>query len=413
MKKVFTYSLVLQLAVICIFSYAQEKTFVLKLKNNASIDRIDAYVQIDFANLVKKHKGLTQDGFILKDGGKEIPFQILPAEGKKKELCFVIDIKSRETKKITCIYGGNTAPGKFKNRTYAELAVKKNGRPDGKKVRGAEYENIQFSRVPSWHTDHDGLYKYEGPGWESERVGYRFYLDWRNATDIFGKKVAELVLKNVGIKDTIADNNESFHTMQPWGMDIFKVGNSLGVGSFGMWMNDKVNMVSKTDSITCAITANGPVLSRIKTNYYGWLVGDRKYDAESELTIAAGSRLTKNSIKISAYAGNIVTGLAKYAGTNFIKGEAATGWSYIALYGRQSLADDNLGIALFYKVKDLIGSGDDALSYYVMLKPAGGNAEYYFGAAWEKEAGGIKSESEFKKYLEHIISELNNPVSVE
>lgn len=394
-------------------NHAQENSFQLKVKNPSSVGRTDAYIKLDAAQLTKKHPGFNQAAFLLKEGDKIIPYQIEGNGKKGKSISFVADYKPKESKKIKVIYGPGIKTENYRNRTYAELAMMKNGKFDGKRVHGTKYENVTKIKVPAEHIDHDGLYKYEGPGWESEKVGYRFYLDWRNATDIFGKKVKELVLQNVGVKDTIADNNESFHTMQDWGMDIFKVGNSLGIGAFGMWCDGKVNMVSKTDSVTCKITKNGPVRSEIKTNYYGWSVKDKKYDVESKLSITAGSRLTKNLIKVTGNAENIVTGLAKYAGTTFMKGNAKKGWNYIALWGHQSLADDNLGIALFYKTKNLAELTEDKLSYIVKLKPNKGEVEYYFGAAWEKEFEGIKTEKEFRSYLENVINELNNPLVLE
>ncbi len=128
-----------------------------------------------------------------------------------------------------------------------------------KKFTDEPFQNFTKVVVPQIHTDHDALFKYEGPGWESEKVGYRFYLDWRNATDIFGKKTDELVLHKVGINDIVA-KDDSYHEMQEWGMDIFKVGNTLGIGSIGMMKNDSIDMVSKTDEIICEIKHNGPIL---------------------------------------------------------------------------------------------------------------------------------------------------------
>ena len=90
-----------------------------------------------------------------------------------------------------------------------------------KRFRGNKFVNVTQLRVPAIHTDHDALFKYEGPGWESEKVGYRFYLDWRNATDIFGKKNNKLILDQVGTHDTVA-KDDSYHSMQDWGMDILK-----------------------------------------------------------------------------------------------------------------------------------------------------------------------------------------------
>ena len=351
--------------------------------------------------------------FTLMDGDTEIPHQII-YDSNYKYIAFVIDLNPNETKVLQLSPDSKEKEKQFKNRTYAELAMKPGNIHIDGKFRGNRFENITKIKVPEIHTDHDALFKYEGPGWESEKVGYRFYLDWRNATDIFGKKTNELVLHKVGVTDTV-EKDDSYHQMQEWGMDIFKVGKSLGIGSIGMWDDGKVNMVSKTDSIYCEITENGPIRSQVKTNYFGWLIGDNKYNLESRLSIFAGSRLTKTELTIEGSPENLVTGLAKFEGTNFIKSNSENGWAYIALYGNQTLVNENdkLGIAVFYKSSELIELTEDELSYSVKLKPVNNKVEYYFCAAWEQEPGGIKTEEEFVVFLNETLNQLNNPPVVE
>jgi hypothetical protein len=351
--------------------------------------------------------------FTLMNGETEIAYQII-YENNQKLIAFVIDLNPNETKVLHLTPDSKEKEKQFKSRTYAELAMKPGNIHIDGKFRGSKFENVTKIKVPEIHTDHDALFKYEGPGWESEKVGYRFYLDWRNATDIFGKKTNELILHKIGINDTVA-KDDSYHQMQEWGMDIFKVGKSLGIGSIGMWHDNNVNMVSKTDSVYCEITENGPVRSQVKTNYYGWLIGDKKYNLESRFSITAGSRLTRAKLIIEGLPENIVTGLAKFDGTNFIKSDSQNGWAYIALYGNQTLVDesDKLGIAIFYNTSELIDLTEDNLSYIVKLKPANNKVEYYFCAAWEQEPDGIKSEKEFVDYLNETLEILNNPPVVE
>jgi outer membrane receptor protein involved in Fe transport len=353
-----------------------------------------------------------QNFSLMSDGG-EIPFQLVDEDGKRF-LKFVTDITSQQTKKIRLEESTGSQTKKFIARTYAELSMKTNNVYFDKRFRGNKFENVTNLKVPAIHTDHDALFKYEGPGWESEKVGYRFYLDWRNATDIFGKKKNQLILDQVGTNDTVA-KDDSYHSMQKWGMDIFKVGSSLGIGSIGMWANDKVNMVSKTDSVICSIPYTGPIEAKVNTKYYGWQVGDNKYDLNSSFSITAGSRLTKCELQISKDAENIVTGLAKFKGTELIESNFKTGWNYLALYGNQTLVDENdkLGIVVFYNSDQLIELLEDDLSFIVKLKPYNGKVTYYFAAAWEQEENGIKNIDKFKKYLEETLITLNNPVIVE
>lgn len=404
MKNIFPF--VAMIVVSFLFSCNENGSFQIKIKNSNNFLITDAFIELDF--------NFPQENFIIKSGEELIPYQVVNLDGNKKKVCLIVNLDSKQEKILTFLYDTKIKKPEFKKRTYAELAMKlENVYYDGR-FRGSKFSNVSRIKVPAIHTDHDALFKYEGPGWESEKVGYRFYLDWRNATDIFGKKKDHLILANVGIHDTVA-KGDSYHSMQAWGMDIFKVGSSLGIGSVGMWNDNKVNMVSKTDSIYCEITQNGPIKSEVKTDYFGWNIGDKKYNLVSKLSITAGSRLTKNEIQISDYAENIVTGFAKYPGTQYFKSDAAGEWAYIALYGKQTLvsAEDKLGIAILYKTTNQPELTEDDLSYIIKIKPERGNTEYYFCAAWEQEENGIKNFEQFKIYLDQILVSLNNPIQIE
>ena len=52
----------------------------------------------------------------------------------------------------------------------------------------------------------------------------------------------------------------------------------------------------------------------------------------------------------------------------------------------------------------------DAVSEIVAFRPGVGKVTYYFGAAWEEEAGGIKDQREFKEYLDDTVLGFNNPI---
>jgi hypothetical protein len=279
---------------------------------------------------------------------------------------------------------------------------------------GGKFESVSNTKVPSDHWSHDGLYKYEGPGWESDKVGYRFYLDNRNRTDIFGKKTPHMVLDTVGINDLVANGKESYTNMQNWGMDIFKVGTSLGIGSIAHFNNGKIITISETDSVVCRIKNNGTLFSRVETKYYGWKVSDKKVDLLSEFSINAGSRLTKVDIHVDSEIGNITTGLAKHpeAKTKLV-GNDKNDWNYLALWGKQALPGDSLGIAVFYKTADFIDMGNDEGSEFILLKPDQNKLTYYFAAAWEKEPGGVKNLYDFMEYLEQTVILLCNPPLVE
>jgi len=128
-------------------------------------------------------------------------------------------------------------------KNYAEISVKEGGKWNGRKYEGGTFKNVQSLRVPESHTDHSFYIRYEGPGWESNKVGYRLYLDWRNAIDIYGKLTDTLVLPQVG-----QDGFDSYHKMSNWGADILKVAKGLGVGSIGRVIDNEMYHFKEVDS---------------------------------------------------------------------------------------------------------------------------------------------------------------------
>jgi hypothetical protein len=384
-----------------------------KATNTGNNDIADAKIKIHVPQILQKHPEFNIYGFIVVKGNSEIPSQAvdLDGDGISDIIVFVSDLTANSSDKFTIRYTKNKIQNRiYKKRAYAELSQKKGGKWENRKYEGGAFENVSYSRVPSELTDHSYYYRYEGPGWESDKVGYRFYLDWRNAIDIYGKKTHDMVLQNVGL-----DGYESYHNMSDWGADIFKVGSTLGIGSVAMWSKNKINMVSKTDSVECKILASGPVESMIETKYYGWQVDSFKCNLKSNLSIDAGSRITTHNITLNGKYGKICTGLIRDPKASlFIDTLSSMKWCYIATWGKQSLADDSLGIAVVFKKNDMIRLNEDANNYFLILNPdLEGKLTYKFLAAWEKEPGGINNEKAFKEYLANTLKKLDNPIKVD
>lgn len=387
-------------------------SFSFSIQNTFHIERIDAPVYLDIETIAHKCQDFDSEAFIVYCNEKEVASQAndFNNDGRNDQIVFVTDFKPREEKRVTIQFSPDRRIKKeYPKRTQAEVSHKIGGSFIDKKYEGGKFKNVQFVRVPPEHIDHDTYFRYEGPGWESDKVGYRFYLDWRNAIDIFGKKVSDMVLQDVGL-----DGFDSYHEMADWGMDILKVGESMGIGSIGMWHDEKVYMVSETDSIWCRIVANGPVHSQIETRYFGWKVDAEKYDLTSSLSITAGCRLTKHTVEITGNPENVCTGLAKHPKGKLIHSQSSrnTGWNYMSVFGQQSLTDDLLVTAVVYRDEDFLDFVEDELSYIILLNPRSGSLTYFFLAAWEQEPGGIQTRDEFRRYINEMMMKLNNPIQV-
>lgn len=386
------------------------ESFRMVVTNPLAIDRHDAVVRLCIKSILKKHPDFNVNAFAVFSNGDEIPSQAVDPnqDGTADEIITVLDLSGDESRTLEVRYAkSGEIQLQYPKRTQAELSHKVGGRFVDRQYEGGSFQNVDFLRVPPEHTDHSWFIRYEGPGWESDKVGYRFYLDWRNAVDIYGKKVTGMVLQDVG-----QDGFESYHEMSDWGMDILKVGESLGLGSLGMWDSEQAVRVAETDSILCAIVENGPVYSQIRTRYFGWKVGFPSYDLISDLSIVAGSRMTKHEVQISGPASNLCTGIVKHDSAEVLK-VTGNSWEAFATWGKQSLADDDLGMAVLYRSADLDKITEDAHSHVIVLRPEDGTLTYRFLAAWEKEPQGITSKEAFVRYLEETIQRLESPVVIE
>jgi hypothetical protein len=370
--------------------------------NSLEIDRINTLLSIDLEEIQVQSEDVNLNNLIVMSGQKEIPSQLMD-----NKLFFVVDTVKASAKSVFTLQQVSEKQV-YPKRTQAELSIKQGGHFENRKYIGGEFSNIDFLRVPPEHTDHSFFIRYEGPGWESDMVGYRFYLDWRNATDAFGKKTSDMVLQNVGL-----DGFDSYHELQPWGMDVLKVGKALGIGTLAIYLDSMAVRVENTDSVTCKVKENGTLYSAIETNYYGWKAGKDRFDVKSILSIHAGTRLTHHQVSINGQPDNLCTGIVKDKNARlFTDYGSHSQYGYIATYGIQSLNNDRLGLAVFFSNGDFKGFTEDEFSHIVKLDALDGNMDYYFLAAWELEKEGFNNEKDFMDYIKKVAVELANPVQV-
>jgi len=276
-----------------------------------------------------------------------------------------------------------------------------------KEYQGGSFTNVSTLTPPPHYTDHSNWIRYEGPGIESDKVGYRIYLDWRNGFDIFGKLSNTPALQQVGV-----DGYESYHHMADWGMDILKVGSSLGAGGFGLWNNNSLELVNHVDKWQANILANGNLSSTVQINYFDWQNSINQQDITANISMHGGSRLAKVNVALTKNVETMAAGVVKHKNTEFIVGNTdITGraYTYIASWGKQSLDGSMLGMAVFFKRTTLDKITQDDKNYLAILKPQGQENKqqlnYYFSATWQPESG-ISTKEDFIRYLDQEAEKL-------
>lgn len=281
---------------------------------------------------------------------------------KVDELAFQIDLNPRQTRIVTIAYGDPA--------TIARLR--------------SSYPQRSHAKFTT---------RFEGMGWESETTAWRLYFDKRNAIDLYGKRRPGLYL------DLFGSPEYDYHEESPFGRDIYKIGNALGIGSVGALVDGKVVKVSEVNDRSWRIVADGPVRSIVELSYKGWKVGDRPVDLTSRMTIWAGDRGFEHRINSTNADGLIlVTGLPRKPGLSEItKADLGASSQIVGTWGHQvlmtgatatdSLPDQNLGLLIFLSPPN---SGPaplpaDADNYLVTVRLNNGVARWFVAAAWDQE----------------------------
>lgn len=401
----------------------------LTVTNPSAFARPDSPVTVTFTDL-----GLVgiPSALSVWAASREIPSQLIDSDGNGSldSLFAVADFAAGEQQQwqVKPIPASSSV-----KRTAAEISQKTGGEWQGKVYKGGTFENVQRLTPPPQYTDHSEFIRYEGPGIESDRVAYRIYLDWRNGFDIFGNITGSPVLHQVG-----QDGYSSYHSMQPWGLDLLKVGKSLGAGGFGYWDGSTVQGVSVLKGHSATIHQSGPLFSSLSIDYHDWHIAGRRLDVRAHLSMQAGSRLLRNQLELKAPDANakpldnLAIGLVKHAGTELLQGTLEVSghqYSYLATYGKQSLNNDLLGMAVIFKRGKLQTLTADANSHVAVMELTGlapsnvgeaafGNSnsarklDYHLLAAWQGEKNGITNQADFVRYLQQQLEILDRPIRV-
>lgn len=378
-----------------------QKLIILKNSSNKIIK--DYTLEIPVEKL-----GLSIGSYNANINNAVVPVEIIhDIQGKQKAIIPIREIKGKEDLKVSISQGSSET---YPKRTYAELSHKIGGELVNNKYIGEDFSWVKVNKMtlPGNFRDHTYYIKYEGPGWENDKVAFRFYLDNRNAIDVFGKTTSDIVLPTVGV-----DGYDNYHKYASWGMDNMKVGNTLGIGSIAIWNGEKAVRVEERDSTTCIIQADGKVRSQVKTIYHGWNANGTKCNLVSLISIDAGSRASHMELLTDKNIDNITTGIVKIKDTELIvKKDKSSEWSYIATFGKQSLNNDMQGLAVFFRTKQLKEITEDALNHIVVLIPEKNYTEYFFMPTWELDKEPIKNEEQFMACIEEVMNKLNNNINI-
>jgi hypothetical protein len=269
------------------------------------------------------------------DNGRTfIPSQVddTDGDGRWDELFTLVDFGAGERKSFSLILKNKELVPAFINRTNIHFADKKD--PSAIYTEAVRLKNSDTETTQQY-------FQYEGPGWENDIVGFRNYFDARNGMDIWGKTTPEMILAGVGLA-----GGPSYHELQPWGMDILKVGNSLGAGAIALETADGLYRIGPDGHGTYKLVAEGPLRSTFDLDFKGIPVDGQEVDVKHRICIIAGKPWYKSVVTIKKATGlKFVTGIVNLQ-TDSVYSNSGNGYAYMYTHDNQGFDGEKLGMAI-------------------------------------------------------------------
>jgi Domain of unknown function (DUF4861) len=303
---------------------------------------------------------LEQDATMV--GSMELPSQVddLDGDGKGDEIAFQINLGPHQTRIVTISYGEADRILRLRNQY-------------------PEHTNALFSS------------KIEGLGWESARIAFRVYFDPRNDIDIYGKRQRSLQLK------LYASPDYPYHDESPEGQDIFRVGESMGIGAAAAWVEGKVVKAANVRERKWRIVSTGWVRTIVELEYGGWNLGRESITLRSRIMQWAGEHGFYHTITVvPPSSAEFVTGLPIKQDIALVKSipDDQDNVAWPATWGEQVVAPgatathaipgQNLGLAVLTNTQS-VEFANDHINYLFRFRLHDGKASWYAMAAWDQE----------------------------
>ncbi|SDC69487.1 DUF4861 domain-containing protein [Niabella drilacis] len=400
------------------------QTATIEVSNPAASERKDALVVLKRAWLKRKLPALNDHQYIIikdKNTPQLVQFDDLDGDGVWDEAVLLSDLASRQKKKLSVTASAHPAAIKAVVRSYVR---QKHRLPDNSFGGNVVRDTMPYNNLPTDFSKQKlPPYLTEGPAWENDKVGFRKYFDIRNANDIWGKRVPDMVLDEVG-----ANPANSYHNLSAWGMDILKVGKSLGAGALALRVkvNGKDTLVRfgrNVGQLVYREVSNGPLRSVFELQYRNWqyLPGVAPITVTEQISIWGGQYFFENKVTFSSVPANasLVTGTIDFYSRQDHQ-ISRQGIAGLYTYDRQSENKDQLGLAILTPAKNVIGFGhisspgtDVTNVFTVDLKTSAEQPlvyRYYVG--WELTDKTFASRQGFEKMLSAEVERFAKPVVI-
>ncbi|MGJ7031917.1 DUF4861 domain-containing protein [Niabella hirudinis] len=402
--------------------FAQPKT--IGVINPSALARKDALVVLKRAWLKKKLPALSEHQYIIvtdKNIPQLVQFDDMDGDGVWDEAVLLLNLAPKQKKLLSVAASEHPAAIKAVVRSYVR---QKHRLPDNSFGNNIERDTMPYNNLPTDFSKQKlPPYLTEGPAWENDKVGFRKYFDTRNSNDIWGKRVPYMVLDEVGANPEI-----SYHNLSSWGMDILKVGKSLGAGALALRVktNGKDSLVRfgrNVQQLVYKQIASGPLRAIFELVYNNWqyLPGVAPITVKEQISIWGGQYFFENKVTFSSIPANasLVTGTIDFYSRqdHQINRQGIAG---LYTCDQQSENKDQLGLAILAPAKNVKGFGhisspdaDVTNVFTIDLKASARQPivyRYYVG--WQMTDQAFATRQGFEKMLSAEVEKFAKPLVI-
>lgn len=343
---------------------------------------------------------------LVDEKGTVYPYQLDDLDQDKEwdEMAVAINFDALEKKKVRFIAFAKALKPMFPETTDVHLGVG-NVKPYAREVQ-------KYVRTIDPRESDTIFLQMEGPAWENDKVGFRMYFDPRNGIDIFGKTTDQLVLKDQGL-------TTNYHEQSDWGMDVLKVGNSLGAGSLAIKYKDSLHRLKGVYGARYEVLADGPVRSIFTINYLDEPIGDERINVVHTISIEKGDWFYKSDVALHGKTDGmeLVTGIVDLK-ENTHELVASKEGNYILLsHGLQSENNDHLGMSIITTGQQSIlneapTEGTGITNTHLLHLGDQQNHRFYFMSGWEASDERFATLNDFKQEVMNSASKIYNPIII-